>query len=138
MGVTRGTKRAAGAAGVQLNFIDPPHSGLAESKPPFRQHVAGRSNFKCQIRIFRPQIDTVRPVPFLGWRFSPPPYPHSQGDSDRLTVIYVNEPRDGESICLGINKNNDNDNIYLKNNIFLWHMRNEHLLCIRPEQFFYP
>ena len=26
---------------------------------------------------------------------------------DRLTVIYVNEPRDGESICLGINTNND-------------------------------
>ena len=81
MGVIRGTKRAAGAAGVQLNFIDPPHSGLAESKPPFRQHVAGRSNFNCQIRIFWPHIGTVWPVPFLGWRFSPPPYPHSQGDS---------------------------------------------------------
>ena len=52
---------------------------------------------------------------------------------DRLTVIYVNEPRDGESICLGINNNNNNNNnIYLRIIIiFLWHMRNEHLLCTR-------
>ena len=54
------------------------------AKRPNGQNIGiGRDNckFQCQIRIPRPKITPKQHAPFLVWRFPPPSYCHSQGDS---------------------------------------------------------